>query len=222
MQGKIVLAGGGNAQDSLPLDQIFASWLRPEQKLLYLPIALRGVRPFSECLQWVRNTFAPLNLNTIEMWSDLSQHQASELSDFAAVYIGGGNTYALLEQCLESGFHRHLVEYVMSGGIIYGGSAGAAILGKDIRTVQHLDTNTVGLAETRGLNLAQDHAVWVHYRPQDDSMIFEAQRQHGNPILAISERAGVIVELSGVSSAGFEPAYRFDVRGKHTLPLRAL
>ena len=110
MQGKIVLAGGGSEKDSRPLDEVFASWLTQNQKMLYLPLALRGIRPLDECLKWIGATFLPLNITNIEMWTDFSGHQANELFEFGAIYIGGGNTYSLLAQCLESGFDRHLIE----------------------------------------------------------------------------------------------------------------
>lgn len=217
MQEKIALAGGGSAQDSRLIDEVFASWIEPNRKILYLPLALRGIRPFDECLKWIKTTFLSLNITSIEMWTDLSEHQGDELFEFAAIYIGGGNTYSLLAQFLESGFDRHLVAYASQGGVIYGGSAGAALLGKDIRTVSHIDHNHIGLNETKGLNLAKGFAVWVHYQPQDDELIYEYQGKYNQSVLAISERAGVILDNSGMYSVGFESAYRFDRQGKHTL-----
>ena len=217
MQEKIALAGGGSAKDSRLIDEVFASWITPTRKILYLPLALRGMRPFNECLTWIKATFLPLNITNIEMWTDLSEHQGDELFEFAALYIGGGNTYSLLAQVVESGFDRYLIEYASQGGVIYGGSAGAALLGKDIRTVSHIDHNTIGLNETKGLNLANDFAVWVHYQPQDDELIYEYQGQYDQSVLAMSERAGVILDNSGMYSVGFESAYQFDKQGKHTL-----
>ena len=217
MNGKIALAGGGSEKDSRRIDEAFASWIEPNGKILYLPLALRDVRPFNECLKWFRSAFLPLNVTNIEMWTDLSEHQGDEVFEFAAVYIGGGNTYSLLAQVLESGFDHILSEYVAQGGIIYGGSAGAALLGKDIRTVSHMDINNMGLIETRGLNLAKSYAVWVHYQPQDDELIYEYQGKYNQYVLAISERSGVIVDSSGMNSIGFESAYRFDGQGKQKL-----
>ncbi len=217
MKGKIALAGGGSEKDSRHIDEVFASWIEPNGKVLYLPLALRGVRPLNECLKWFKSAFLPLHLTNIEMWTDLSEHQGDELLEFAAIYIGGGNTYLLLAQVLESGFDHHLVKYLSHGGIIYGGSAGAALLGKDIRTVTHIDYNNVGLSETRGLNVAKSHAVWVHYQPQDDELIYEYQAKYNQAVLAISERAGVVLDNSGIYSAGFDSAYQFDEQGKHTI-----
>ena len=217
MQSKIVLAGGGSEKDSRLIDELFASWIEPNRKILYLPLALRGARPYNECLKWIKATFLPLKITNIEMWTDLSEHQGDELFEFASVYIGGGNTYSLLAQFLESGFDRHLVKYASHGRVIYGGSAGAALLGKDIRTVNNIDHNNIGLIETKGLNLVNNHAVWVHYQPQDDELIYEYQDKYNQSVLAISERAGVVVDNSEMHSVGFESAYQFDKQGKHKI-----
>lgn len=213
-QMKVALSGGGGAADSRPLDEVFAAWIGSQCKLLYLPCALRGIRPFESCLKWITATFAPLNITQITMWTDLSEHQVSELDQFDAVYIGGGNTFALLAELRKSGFEQSLIEDVRQGKAVYGGSAGAAVLGRDIRTVNYLDRNEVGLVETNGLNLAIGHAIWVHYQPQDDNLIHEYVDQYQQPVVALSERSGIVIENQVMRSVGFEPACRFDGQGK--------
>jgi dipeptidase E len=213
---KIILAGGGGASDSLPLDEIFAEWIGSHGRLLYLPIALRGARIFASCLEWIVSTFKPLDITDITMWTNLSEHQENELDSFNGVYIGGGNTYSLLAELRESGFDGYLKTYAARGKPIYGGSAGAVVLGRDIRTVNHMDRNKVGITETMGLDLAQGHAVWPHYEPQNDDLIHAYIEQHKLPVLAISEQSGIVIENSELRSAGFEPAFRFDRRGKTT------
>ena len=160
-QGKVALAGGGGANDSRLLDEVFAAWIGPHGKLLYWPFALRGIRSFQSCLEWITTTFAPLNVTDITMWNQLPEHQPSELEEFDAVYIGGGNTFNLLAELKESGFERYLRAFVQGGKAVFGGSAGAAVLGRDIRTVNHLDRNDVRLTDTQGLDLADGHAVWL-------------------------------------------------------------
>ena len=213
-QMKVALSGGGGAVDSRLLDEVFASWIGSQGRLLYLPCALRGIRLFESCFEWIKVTFASFNLTDITMWTDLSEHQAGELDQFDAVYIGGGNTFSLLAELRKSGFDNHLREYVRCGKAVYGGSAGAAVLGRDIQTVNYLDRNEVGLVETRGLDLANGHAIWVHYQPQDDSLIDAYVRQYQQSVIALSERSGVVMERDGMRSVGFEPAYRFDGQGK--------
>ncbi len=216
---KLALAGGGGAEDSRPLDEAFAAWIGPEGRLLYWPVALRGIRPFPSCLAWIETTFAPLGVTRITMWTDLSAHQIAELDAFHGVYIGGGNTFSLLAELRESGFDRALRDYALSGGPVYGGSAGAAVLGRDIRTVSHLDANHIGLTDTRGLDLAGGHAIWVHYAPEDDERIQAYVQERRQPVLAISERSGVAIDGDGIRSVGFEPAYRFAQRADEPVEL---
>lgn len=213
-QMKVALGGGGGAADSQLLDEVFAAWIGSQGKLLYLPCALRGIRPFQACLEWITVTFASFHVTNITMWTDLSEHQVSELDEFNAVYIGGGNTFALLAELRKSGFERSLNEYVHLGKAIYGGSAGAAVLGRDIRTVNYIDRNEVGLVEMKGLDLAEGHAIWVHYQPQDDSLIKAYVHQYQQPVIALSERSGIVIEQNNMRTVGFEPAYRFDGHGK--------
>jgi dipeptidase E len=213
-QAKIALAGGGGAEDSRLLDETFASWIGPEGKLLYLPIALRGIRSFESCLEWITTTFASLNITRISMWTELAEHAVNELEEFDAVYIGGGNTYSLLAELINSNFDRHLKAYVQKGGIIYGGSAGAVVLGKDIRTVSHMDRNHIGLEAVNCLNLANDHSIWPHYQTRDDRLIEEYVKNYEQPVLAISDRSGVVIEAGTMRIVGFEPSYRFDEQGR--------
>lgn len=219
---RIVLAGGGGADDSRLLDEYFSSWIQPAGRLLYLPIALRTIRSFESCLAWITETLAPFGITHITMWTDLTQHYASELKGFEAIYIGGGNTYSLLAELINSGFDRHLKAYASWGGIIYGGSAGAVILGKDIRTVSHMDRNQIGLTEVNCLNLAKGYAVFPHYRAQDDKFIEEFVQEYQQPVLGISERSGVVIEFNRMYSVGFEPSYQFSDRGKFEVPGRSV
>lgn len=183
--------------------------------MLYLPIALRGSDKHQAGLEWITNTFSPFQLSDITMWTDLSRHQAGDLDIFDGIYIGGGNTYYLLSQLISSGFDHILKNYVLQGGILYGGSAGAVVLGRDIQTVRHLDSNDVGLAKLGGLDLAEGYSVWVHYQSEDDHSIFDYITEIKVPVLAISEHSGIVIDQTGMQSVGFETAYCFDETGKH-------
>jgi len=215
--GKIILAGGGGAADSRPLDELLAALIGLQGKLLYLPMAMRGLYPFEICLEWIEDTFLPLGIEQIEMWENLAEHQAGELDGFDAVYIGGGNTYSLLSEFRLSRFDSALTSYVRRGGTVYGGSAGAAILGADIQTIAHMDKNSVGLTSTRGLNLIDGRAIWVHYLPHEDADIADYVREREQPVIAIAERSGMVWDGAKLRAIGFEPAYEFTRQGKRPI-----
>lgn len=216
---RIMLAGGGSAEDSQPLDKVFAAWTGRGGRMLYLPIAMSGNphTDYASALDWVSGVFQPLGVGEIEMWAGLEGYAREELSGFDAVYIGGGNTFLLMELLRSSGFDRHLSEYAARGGAIYGGSAGAVVLGRNVLTASHLDPNEVALTDTRGLDLARGHAIWVHYREEDDPLIYEYIHKYMIPVLALTERGGVGIEGERIIAWGHEPSYRFTRRRKREI-----
>ena len=214
---RIILAGGGDTEDSRPLDELFATWTGPDGRMLFLPVALDGSKHDSY-LETIRSEFTPLGVSKIEMWSDLLEHDATELAAFDSVYLGGGSTFRLLAELRASGFDNALVSYARQGGAIYGCSAGADVLGRDIMTAAHADINDVGLTETHGLDLAAGHAVWCHYDPvEHDTLVVEFVQERGIPVVAISERSGVIAHGDWLEPVGFDPVYVFDEDGKQEL-----
>ena len=214
MSARLILAGGGGAEDSRLLDEHFAAWVGQDGRMLYLPVALSGSgRSYAAALDWVQSVFNPLGVTQIEMWTELDAYSESELSDFSGVYIGGGNTFHLLKQMRTSGFAQRLARFIQQGGAVYGGSAGAIVLGCDISTCAHLDQNLVALTDLHGLDVVQGYAVWCHYTPGDDARIAGYVERQAVPVLAISERAGICLENDQLAPLGFEPVYRFDSAG---------
>jgi dipeptidase E len=146
------------------------------------------------------------------MWTSLDEIATVDLSDFAGIYIGGGNTYSLLHAVRSANAADRLVEYAMQGGVIYGGSAGAILLGSDIGTAARMDSNEAGLTDTSGLGLALGYAIWCHHSPEGLPLVREWTASTGRPVLAMSERAGVVREGGDLRVAGFEPVILIDGR----------
>lgn len=214
---RLIFAGGGNAADSVAIDRVFADWSRGG-RTLYLPIAMDGVKhSHASCLDWFRAAFDPLGLRDVEMWTDLESHRHEFLSRFASIYVGGGNTFRLLKLVRESGFYFALEEFVRLGGAVYGGSAGAILIGKSIATCVHVDVNDVGITDLRGLNFAHGRSIWCHYTEADDERIAAYRRATGKAIWAIPERAGIVVEGDQIRVLGTADAIEFDGRTSRTL-----
>lgn len=218
MNQRILLAGGGDERDSRPLDEIFAHWVGDAGRLLYLPVAMEGPRAvFDACRDWIEGVFRPLGVADITTWTDLREHSPGELDGFTALYLGGGNTYHLLNEVRATAFPEAIRHFVARGHPVYGGSAGAILLGRDIGTCAAMDENTVGLTDTRGLDLVRGYAVWCHYRPSDDPLIHAYYQAQQIPVLALPERGGARIEGEGLVACGYEPALRFDAGGKQVV-----
>jgi len=90
---RLLLSGGGSAEDSRLLDQLLVQ-LTAKGRMLYVPIALDPHQmTYASCYAWIRSVFTPLGLDRITMWSNLSAKTEADLNPFAALYIGGGNMF---------------------------------------------------------------------------------------------------------------------------------
>jgi dipeptidase E len=215
---RLILAGGGDAPDSHPLDALFAGWIGPGGRLLYLPVATGNPAGYRDDLVWVSAIFRPLGVGAIEMWTTLAGRDAGHLTNFDGIYIGGGNTFHLLDLLRRTGFDRVLRDFIAAGGAVYGGSAGAIILGRDIGPAAHIDSNTAGVRNTHGLDLLGGYAVWCHYvADADDARIRAYVAATGFPVLALTERAGLRVEGPRILAAGYDPCVRYTAAGAHAV-----
>jgi dipeptidase E len=200
--GRVFLAGGGGSADSRPLDEEFARAVGGGS-LSYWPVAFDPrAHDYAECLAWLRHVYAPLGVRHITMWTGQTPVYPA---DFRAVYIGGGNTYRLLSVVRRWNLLDQLREFVAGGGVVFGGSAGAALLGADISTIAHLDRNDDGLTETAGADLAAGHGVFVHHEESDLARETVWSATYRRPALALTEGANAVVSGTAVTAVGADP-----------------
>ena len=185
---RILLGGGGSAEDERPILERFAAWVGAG-RVLYLPIAAE--QPGSAHLAWVTSVLTPLGVRQIEMWTTLAGHQPAELGSYTGIFMGGGNTYWLLHQLRAGGFGDPIRQYALQGGVVYGGSAGAIVLGANISTCAHMDHNDVGMTDMHGLDLLDGHAVWCHYRASDYPLCQAFIMRTRNSTFLLAETSGV-------------------------------
>ena len=118
-----------------------------------------------------------------------------------AVFIGGGNTYALLRRLRQAALLEPLRERVRAGLPYVGTSAGSNVAGPNILTTN--DWNVVGLTAFEALGLVPFN-VNPHYLETDPAMapgsetrdmrIAEYHVIRDNPVVGIEEGAMVRVE----------------------------
>lgn len=180
----ILLAGGGDSDQVTKIDELFSNYVK-DGKVLYIPVAMTKI-PYAECEKWFREIYAKYGIKNIEMCTDLSS--ITNLKEYKAIFIGGGNTFKLLKSIKESNFEIILKEYLQSGGLVYGGSAGAIIFGRTIEPAIHADPNEVELEDLNGLNLLGGYDVFCHYNPKKDQ----------NKIKNLNRKTYILYEESGL------------------------
>lgn len=208
MNGKYFLAGGGNENQSYHIDELFC---KSVSKILYIPIAWNNVRvneDFKPHLKWLTETLGKFGINDINLLTDLDSD--INLLDYDGIYIGGGNTFKLLNYIKESKFDYKLSEFVKQGGCIYGGSAGAIIFGSDINISllgADKDENKICLKDLGGLNILNNIDIQVHFNTKQLESHKDYVRKTKRNILAIPEESAIVVENDECLIVGSKPVY---------------
>jgi len=126
-----------------------------------------------------------------------------------ALFMGGGNTYALLQRLRAAGLLEAIRDRVAAGMPYLGASAGSNVAGPTILTTN--DWNVVGLDRFDALGLVGfninphykdvDPAMAPHSETRDDR-IREYHVVNTNPVLGLEEGAWVIAEHGAVTAHG--------------------
>lgn len=204
----IFLAGGGSEKDSRKIDEKFVETIDLTKPLVYIPNAAKESKYLS-CLAWFKSAMVSLGVENIEMWDSFKPRHP--IDKIAGIYLGGGDTWKLLEELRKSGFAEYLIQAIEDSVPVYGGSAGAIILGKDIRTdssLGNLSPHGVG-----GLDVVSGYSVACHYRSEHTSQISKLVEVLDCKIVAIPEKSGVYLRGESFSVFGEEPAYIFNGSG---------
>ena len=203
---KLFLGGGGGKEDSIEMDKKFVANLDLSKPILYIPIAINTHKyPYSGCVAWLSDVLIPLGVKNIVMWveDDLKQKSEKDFEQFAGIYIGGGNTFKLLNELKEFGTFEILRKLVQKDIPIYGGSAGAIIFAKTIIPAISADKNEVGLTDFSALNLVQDYDIWCHYSESMDSMVKDYMDKYDlKKIIAIPKSAGLFMTENFIEVVG--------------------
>lgn len=219
MTGKIFISGGGSMEDSFLLDEKFIDSLK-RKKILYIPIAMeRDEIGFEVCYDWIISALSKHSKDFVDitMLTDLIDKNL-QISNFDGIYIGGGNTYKLLQYIYNVGFDKILISFLKNGGIVYGGSAGAIILGENIATIS--EENDKNYKYNKGLSLISDYSIVCHYKNTDDEKIFKFIKSYKYPVIALPEKTGLIINNNCAEVIGSENMLIFSLDGekKHRKP----
>ena len=217
---RLVLAGGGNEDQSIVVDEFFLKLFDNSKQMLYIPIAidLEGKHPPEACLRWIKNAFHRFDFSNIDMKVDLLEISETDLRRYGAVYIGGGNTFKLLREFRKTGFYTKLQRYIQDDiGPVYGGSAGAILMGKSIMTARlgdMIDEYVEGISEFQSYNFVQGNDIDCHYFEKHDSKVFEYVRNNRRGVISIPEESGLYVSDNRYRKIGRKEIYEFSENSK--------
>lgn len=125
------------------------------------------------------------------------------LKDTDVIYVQGGNTFYLLKHVRASGFDRVVKEFIDSGIIYVGVSAGSYIACPTIEmaTWKHQYRNTVGLIDLTALNLVP-FLLSVHYKPEHKDVLKEVISKTEYPVRILTDDQALLIQDEKVKLVG--------------------
>ncbi len=161
---KLFLNGGGCGKQTILTYNEINKIIDHTKPVLYIPLAMDETdHPYDSCYEWIKEEISIIDIPNIEMVRTFEELAEKDLNNYSLIYIGGGNTYKLLNGIKTTNTYNKLKDYIENDGIVYGSSAGAVIFGKDINIIEVMDNNNIGIKDTSGFNYLNDISLFVHY-----------------------------------------------------------
>ena len=218
---KLILNGGGVGKQVESARKLLNSLIDNTKKILYIPFAWPDPT-FNGCLEFMTGELSDVDKAGIDMVKTPEELMNKDFKEYACLYIGGGNTYKLLNCLKVSGAFEKIKKYLLEeDGIVYGGSAGAIIFGKDLDSCNTDDENEVGLEDNSGFEMLNGYSLLCHYTSRDAertelSKKYLLELSKTKPVYAIPEEDTIYVNDGVIQFLGDRPYYEF-VTGELTV-----
>lgn len=213
---RLYLCGGGSGKQIISALLKFSKKLDKSKPILYIPLAMDN-KKYDSCCNWYQEEIKHMNIEKFEIVKSSLELSQKDLSNYCALFIGGGNTYKLLNEIKQYSNYEKIIDYLNKGGNIFGGSAGAIIFGKDINCCLLDDDNSIGLKNTSGFNLLNDYSILCHLKNKNfkKNHKFLAEYSKKNKVIYLPEEDVIIIENDKISIIG-NKKYMIFKDGKYT------
>lgn len=178
-----------------------------EAKLLFVPTASDDGGPDSLFYQIkTLNDFSALGFSPV--WYSLCTKNREDLfrdlQDVDVIWVGGGNTFYLLQEARRSGFLEVVSVLAREKNVLYGGTSAGSILATSSIEIAGMgedgDVNAVGISDLSALGLFAG-SIQVHYESSlHDSFLTTLQRAH--PLYVVPDGGAIVVDGAGVELMG--------------------
>jgi dipeptidase E len=195
----LILAGGGSGEQTVRVNTLFSSLVK-NNDMFFIPTARSYKQKDEESLKWVKGElgrYSDFNI-TLCTEEDLKNITYDELLKYGGIFIGGGNAFYLLKQLRDTQFDTKLVKLLENTDIpVMGGSAGALIFGKSIKTAEPYDENFVNLRNLNGFNMINGKNIWVHYEDSREQLVRKYVDILKTEIICLREKDGLYIKDKG-------------------------
>lgn len=211
---RIFLCGGGCGKQTIAANKKLNSIIDHSKPILYIPLAMKSER-YSSCYEWIKDELKDVDVPNIDMVVSSEDLFNKNLENYSALFIGGGNTFKLLKDLKDSGSFEKIKAFIENNGIVFGGSAGAIILGQCIDTCKYADKNEVELKDLMGFDVVSYFSFLCHFTNQDKektelnkNYLLELSKEE--KIIALPEEDTIYYENGKFEIIGNRPFYIFE------------
>lgn len=222
---KLFLNGGGCGNQTLLAYREINKIINHNKPVLYIPLAMdEEDHPYDSCYEWIKEEISSIDIPKIEMVRSFEELEEKNLDDYSLIYIGGGNTYKLLNGIKKTKTYDKLKKYLLNDGVIYGSSAGSVIFGKSIDIIGIMDKNKINLTDTKGFNCLNNISIFVHYTNYKSRLSQEENKNltekytnfiteytiNNEKVIAIPEEDTIFFDGKNIKVIGELPYYIFE------------
>ena len=211
---KVFLCGGGDGMQTVEANKRLNEVIDHSKPCLYIPLAMEPEK-YADCYKWIKTELKNVDIPYIKMVKSADELAAENLNDFGVLFIGGGNTFRLLHDLKISVAFEKIKEYMNGEGVIFGGSAGAIIFGKDLEACKLDDSNDVNLTEINGFDILNGISILCHYtnrtiekHKQSTQYLLEVSKHR--KVAALPEEVTLFVNDKDIEVLGNKPYYIFE------------
>ena len=203
---RMFLCGGGSGKKIKEATIKFGSLIDKSKPLLYIPLAMKSEK-YDSCLEWIKEEMNIIGINNIDMVTSGEDLYKKNFDNYSAIYIGGGNTYKLLRDIKENNCFDKIKRYIDNDGVVFGGSAGAIIFGKDIDTCKYEDDNSIiALKDTSSFDVLSGYSLLCHYNDNivktENNINYLKKYSIGRKVIYLPEEDTIFIDSNDIELIG--------------------
>lgn len=212
----VFLNGGGADIQTIDAYKKLNQIIDHSKPCLYIPLAMKQEK-YDGCYEWITSELKSIEIPYINMVRSTEELLTKKLNNYSFLFIGGGNTFKLLHDLKTSGSLEKISEYINNDGIVFGGSAGAIIFGKDLEACRLADVNEINLQDINGFDILNGVSILCHYtngtpEKDEESKQYLLELSQHRTSVALPEEVTLFVSDNGVEVIGNTPYYLFENR----------
>lgn len=211
---KVFICGGGAGAQCADAYKRLNEVIDHQKPLLYVPLAMENDM-YDSCWAWIHDELKHIDIPYIDMVRDAEELTFKNMTDYSALFFGGGNTFKLLHDLKKCGAFEKIKDYLAGGGVAFGGSAGAIIFGADLEACRLDDTNEVNLQATDGFDVLNGISILCHYtnrtaEKDEQSKRYLLELSKHRKAVALPEEITLFVNDNNMEVIGDRPYFYFE------------